>query len=91
MVGIVEDVPLQIGNAKIPINMRVAETTKETILLGMDWHKKYQAIMNTPKSTLSFVVNGQSYTTYIEYQNENTVYLTEWVEEREEEESCELT
>ena len=48
--------------------------------------------MNTPEATLSFVVNGQPYQTYIEYQNENVAYIVEWVAERDEDNGvCELT
>src|ERR1044071_3491382 len=58
IIGVLEEAPLTIANIKIPINLRVVQSQKDTLLLGMDWYKKYQVILNTGKKTLDLTVRG---------------------------------
>ena len=46
VVGIIEDAPIKIQQAKVPMHLRVVESAKPILLLGMDWHKKYQVLVN---------------------------------------------
>src|ERR1043166_164926 len=46
---VIEDAPIQIGDVKISITLRVVKSNKVTLLLDMDWYKKYQVILDTSK------------------------------------------
>src|ERR1044071_5939747 len=88
--GVIEDAPLQIQQAKVPIHLRVVESTKPLLLLGMDWHKKYKVLTNVGDNTLEFTTQGQRYKTIVEYGQEEQVntfecFYTEFVVEEEEE------
>src|ERR1044071_8554428 len=82
VVGIIEDAPFKIQQAKVPIHLRVVESAKPILLLGMDWHKKYLALVNVLEQTLEFTTQGQRYRTIVEYGQEPQVTHLEcfWTE-----------
>ena len=41
IIGAIENASIQIGQTKTPIDLRVVESERNTLLLGMDWYKKY--------------------------------------------------
>jgi hypothetical protein len=67
IIGAVENAPIQIGQAKTPISLRVVESDRNTLLLGMDWYKKYQVDLKTSKKCIEFILNGQKYQTKISF------------------------
>src|ERR1044071_1230766 len=73
VVGIIENASIKIQQAKVPIHLRIVESTKPILLLGMDWHKKYQALVNVSERTLEFTTQGQRYRTVVEYGQEPQV------------------
>ena len=86
--GVIEDASLQIQQAKVPIHLRVVESQKPLLLLGMDWHKKYKVFINIQDNTLEFTTQGQRYKTVVEYGQEEQVnvfeyFWTEFVVEEE--------
>ena len=48
----------------------------------MDWHKKYQALVNVSEQTLEFTAQGQRYRTVVEYKQEAQINNLEcfWTE-----------
>src|ERR1044071_9049018 len=73
VIGVIEDAPIKIQQAKVPIHLRVVESAKLILLLGMDWHKKYQVMINVSEQTLEFTTQGQRYRTVVEYEKEPQV------------------
>ena len=67
VIEVVEDAPIKIQQAKVPIHLRVVESTKPILLLGMDWHKKYQMMTNVSEQMLEFTSQGQQYRTLVKY------------------------
>ena len=73
VIGVIEDAPIKIQQAKVPIHLRVVESAKPILLLDMDWHKKYQVLVNVSEQTLEFTTQGQRYRTIVEYSQESQV------------------
>src|ERR1043165_8464093 len=92
VVGVIEDAPIKIQQARVPIYLRVVESTKPILLLGMDWHKKYSALVNVTEQTLEFTTQGQRYRTVVEYEKEPQVNGLEcfWTEIIDLEEEADL-
>jgi hypothetical protein len=67
VIGVVANAPISIATAKIPIDLRVVNTSEETLLLGMDWFQKYNVNLNTPAKELTFKSQGNSFKTYVEF------------------------
>ena len=68
--GVIENADIRIGGAKISITLRIVTSTTNTLLLGMDWFKKYSALLDTENNTLEFQTQGKRYQTIIEYDTE---------------------
>ena len=77
IIGAVENAPIQIGQAETPISLRVVESDRNTLLLGMDWYKKYQVDLKTFKKCIEFTINGQKYQTKISFQDQDTLFIVE--------------
>ena len=76
VVGAVEQAPIQIQQAKIPIDLRVVNTGENTLLLGMDWFKKYQVTLDVPNEELTFITQGQRFQTKVtNSQQQKTVAI----------------
>ena len=75
---------MQIGQAGVPISLRVVESERNTLLLGMDWYKKYQVDLKTSKKCIEFNVDGQKYQTKISYQDQDTLFIVEIDRENDE-------
>ena len=59
------------------ISLRVVESERNTLLLRMDWYRKYQVDLKTTKKCIEFMVNGQKYQTKISYQDQDTLFILE--------------
>ena len=84
IIGAVENAPMQIGQAEVPISLRVVESERNTLLLGMDWYKKYQVDLKTSKKCIEFNVDEQKYQTKISYQDQDTLFIVEIDRENDE-------
>jgi len=87
VIGVVEQAPLTIGTAKIPIDLRVINEEDDTFLLGMDWFNQYGVILNTKKKELIFTSEGQDFRTYVKSENikKPTIFYVTVVEESDDE------
>src|SRR3989337_1010368 len=87
IIGIVEKVPLTIGTAKIPIDLRVINEEDDTFLLGMDWFNQYGVILNTKKKELIFTSESQDFRTYVKSEKvkKTTIFYVTVVKESEDE------
>src|ERR1044071_3936242 len=88
--GVIENAPIKIQQAKVPIHLQIVEFTKPILLLGMDWHKKYQVMTNVSEQILEFTSQRQRYRTIVEYGQEAQVnnlkcFWTEVIDIEEEE------
>ena len=79
MAGVIENASLQIQQAKVPIHLRVVESNKPLLLLGMNWHKKYKVLTNVQDNILEFTTQGQRYKTIVEYGQEKQVNAFEYL------------
>lgn len=84
VIGVMEDTPIKIGQIIMKMNLRVVESPKDTLLLGMDWYQKYEVTLNTPKRMIEFTVEGTRYQTPIEFEQEETIFMLEEIELLEE-------
>ena len=75
MVGTVQKADIKIGEAYLPTKLNVIESTKDTLLLGMDWFHSYKVNMNTYKKYLEFETQGRKYRTMITYTQEDEVNI----------------
>ena len=67
MIGVINEPPLKIQQAVVPVILRVVKSPKPILLLGMDWHTKHAVVTNVSNNTLDFITQGQRYQTVIEY------------------------
>ncbi len=66
VIGIVNNAPLSVQDARVPVNLLVIEAPEDNLLLGMDWMDRYQADLSFYKKELRFRCKGQDFITPIE-------------------------
>jgi hypothetical protein len=79
VVGVVEQAPITIATAKIPIDLRVVDSEDNTLLLGMDWFNKYEVTLQTKDKKLIFTSEGDRFQTMVECEkmDRKIFYVTE--------------
>jgi hypothetical protein len=92
IIGVVEQAPLTIGTAKIPIDLRVINEEDDTFLLGMDWFNQYGVILNTKKKELIFTSEGQDFKTYVKSEKvkKPTIFYVTVVKESDDEHEVDI-
>src|ERR1044071_10078765 len=73
MIGVIDEPPLKIQQAVVPMTLRVVKSLKAILLLGIDWHTKHVVVTNIGNNTLNFMAQGQRYQTVIEYGQTPTI------------------
>jgi predicted aspartyl protease len=77
IIGAIEDPPIQIGQAQVPISLRVIDSDKETLLLGMDWYKKYHVNLMIADKLVEFTAQGQRYQTPVSFEQKGDIFVSE--------------
>src|ERR1044072_8834597 len=73
MIEVIDEPPLKIQQAVVPVTLRVVKSLKPILLLEMDWHTKHAVVTNVGNNTLDFTAQGQRYQTVIEYGQTPTI------------------
>src|ERR1044071_10019616 len=73
MIGVIDEPPLKIQQAEVPVTLRVVKSLKLILLLGMDWYTKHAVVTNVGNNTPDFTAQGQRYQTVIEYGQTPTI------------------
>jgi len=73
MIGVIDEPPLKIQQAAVPVTLRVVKSLKPILLLGMDWYTKHAVVTNVGNNTLDFMAQGQRYQIVIEYGQTPTI------------------
>ncbi len=60
-IGIVENARLKILDVKVPINIHIMDSTKEELLLGLNWFAKYKADLILSENLLKFQAEGKKF------------------------------
>ncbi len=54
ILGIVENAQLKIMDVLVPINLHIIDSTKEELLIGLNWFSKYKADLILTENKLKF-------------------------------------
>src|SRR6266542_5090378 len=60
-IGIIENAGLKILDIKVPINIHIVDSTKEELLLGLNWFVKYKADLILSENLLKFQAEGKKF------------------------------
>src|SRR6266487_1623163 len=69
--GKINRIPLELEGEFIPTTFQVLDSVDDTLILGNDWLRKVQAVLNWKKGTLTIHGSDAPLTTQIRYTREN--------------------
>src|SRR5437764_1154422 len=69
--GKINRIPLELEGEFIPTTFQVLDSVDDTLILGNDWLRKVQAVLNWKKGTLTIHDSDAPLTTQIRYTREN--------------------
>ncbi len=67
VISFVQEAPLAIADAKVPVNLMVIDVPRAILLVGTDWLKRYSADLLFSKKKLIFESKEQKLSTLIKY------------------------
>ena len=60
-VGMVEQANLRIQDSQVPIDIYIVNSSKESILIGSNWMKKYQANLMLNDKKVTYTAHGRKF------------------------------
>ena len=80
--GIVENAQLKIMDALVSINVHVVDSTKEELLIGLNWFSKYKADLILTENKLKFEAQGRKFEVKI-INTTSSIAKVQWYKEDE--------